>query len=431
MTLRKTCILAAVGLLLFYGFLAVWPVSGADVTKTFRMYFPVDPAKVTVGTSQNFSFAVAAVMTPYVSGSAPYYVDRTVTIDDSSFVYLYWAIHWYDAADPPTTVIQPYCGQNRLKIAADSTIITLPFAFGGAIADTAIVAGYRNNASTPYEADTCVNCDSMRAQLYVLDTATTTITFRALFNDDQWVSDPDLIVCPAVSQLADTITDTIAADTVTIVASGCIEETEGNVVCTLYAYDSANATFIEGAKVSCYNGAGQWVGGDQTDGDGKVVASLITGNSYELRYYNPLYNWAIDTITASDALVDSALTYRLPAYSSEYVWIYLTGVTNIIDSTTGVAVPTNARWTIELVGEPVLNDGSFAVLPEASSKYPDANGTVQWIVPANTMLNPPGSYYALTAQYVRDRSLRRTLVKNFYIDTSSTPINIINATEVP
>lgn len=113
------------------------------------------------------------------------------------------------------------------------------------------------------------------------------------------------------------------------------------------------------------------------------------------------------------------------------VTVYYDVGQGIMDSLTGnMEIRSGVKLTLELIGASSLSDGSWGILPVATTRKPNVNGRCQWHVPANTVLSPAGSKYHLSWQARDGWFTRRGSIKTFIVDTIPDPLNIIDATTV-
>lgn len=167
------------------------------------------------------------------------------------------------------------------------------------------------------------------------------------------------------------------------------------------------------------------------------LARIATNaDSVAVRATAPLYTFPTDwdSVTYSADYTDSIYGYLdVPAAAAGVNWVaaYIDIGSGIIDSATGLMIPrTGLRWSLTLVGEPTLNDGTWAYAPKVYQKQPDSDGRTIFYVPANTPLTPAGSYYILTYTAWDGSSLRTSEIRKFILDTIPDPVNILNTTKV-
>lgn len=207
----------------------------------------------------------------------------------------------------------------------------------------------------------------------------------------------------------------------------------------IYAFDTlgGTTTAVEGAIVdfrlwglgypshrSVYSGAS---GGSRIATN---VGSLAVRIAH-LPFY--IFPTTYDSLSWTADYSDSIYGYlNMPAAatSPNYVRAYVDVGEGIIDSASGSMIPRNAiQLYLELVGSSTLNDGSWMIVPKRQVKSPDANGRVNFIIPANTVLTPEGSYYILSFRAYDGTQQITGELKKFIVDTIPDPLLILDATE--
>lgn len=141
----------------------------------------------------------------------------------------------------------------------------------------------------------------------------------------------------------------------------------------------------------------------------------------------------------NDTLVDRAVWNHVgpalgrpgPTPGPDFVSAYIDVGTGFIDSTTGAMIPrTAARFILELVGEGPMYTDDWALIVLSHSETPNSVGRVTFSIPANTIINPPGSYWKLRYEAFDGRSRSRGHIKSFIVDTIPDPLKILDATAV-
>lgn len=207
----------------------------------------------------------------------------------------------------------------------------------------------------------------------------------------------------------------------------------------IYAFDTlgGTTTAVEGATVD-FRLWGLGYPSHRTVYSGALGAGRIATNVGSLAVRvenNPFYifptDW--DSLSWTTDYSDSIYGYlNMPAAatSPNYVRAYVDIGEGIIDSASGSMIPRTAiRLYLELVGSPTLNDGSWMIVPRRQVKSPDANGRVNFIIPANTVLTPEGSHYILSFRAYDGTQQITGELKKFIVDTIPDPLLILDATE--
>ena len=154
-------------------------------------------------------------------------------------------------------------------------------------------------------------------------------------------------------------------------------------------------------------------------------------------YDNPLYvfptTW--DSLAWTSDTTDTIFGYlNVPAaaIAVNYVTAYVDLGAGFIDSVSGAMTPrTKVKIACNLLGGRNITGSTWALVPKTQKKKPDANGRVQFFLPANTVIEPAGSYYELTWEARDGADLLTGTIRKFIVDTLPDPINILEATEVP
>jgi len=178
---------------------------------------------------------------------------------------------------------------------------------------------------------------------------------------------------------------------------------------------------------------------NNTYSDENGIARVATNaDSVAVRVIAPMYDystsWDSMVVVSGNYLLDSiegSLNAPSAAGPVNYVTAYIDVGSGIIDSSSGAMIPRDRlKFTLSLVGEPSLNDGSWAYVPKDWEKAPNASGRVTFTIPANTVLTPEGSYYELRYQTSDRRTRSSGVYRMFIVDTIPDPINILETTEV-
>jgi len=240
------------------------------------------------------------------------------------------------------------------------------------------------------------------------------------------------------------------------------EEIAGLVEDTLKVHHGADAWTTGGAGSGAYTvdiyvfdtlgGATTAVEGATVDwrlwGLGRPSHRVVTSNEFGIgRIHtdldslavriedNPFYIFSStwDSLSWTADYSDSIYGYlNIPAAASSpnYVLAYVDVGEGIIDSASGSMIPRDAiELYLDLIGETTLNDGSWMIVPKRQTKEPDASGRVNFIIPANTVMTPLGSYYILSYRAFDGVMQITGELKRFTVDTIPDPINILDATE--
>jgi hypothetical protein len=119
----------------------------------------------------------------------------------------------------------------------------------------------------------------------------------------------------------------------------------------------------------------------------------------------------------------------LASTTAAYVSVYIDASTGAVSG--GTMVPrTDVVFYLNLMGEGVMISGSWIILQTRYEGQPTAGGRTTWIVPANTAMEPAGSYYELWFEGWDGWMMNSGLVKKFVVDTIVDPLDISTATEV-
>lgn len=207
----------------------------------------------------------------------------------------------------------------------------------------------------------------------------------------------------------------------------------------VYAFDTlgGTTTAVEGATVDFRLwGLGQpshrtvntW-----PSGAGRIATNV---GSLAVRIVdNPFYIFptAWDSLSWTADYSDSIYGYlNVPAAatSPNYVRAYVDIGEGIIDSASGSMIPRNAvQLHLELIGHPTLNDGSWMIIPKRYTATPSTSGRVNFVIPANTVLTPEGSYYVLSFRAYDGTQKMSGELKRFIVDTIPDPLLILDAME--
>lgn len=373
-----------------------WPswAFGANVTYVWRLHLPQVPEKHTVTIYRNFVAGAEQVLTPGTQQAI------STTIPDSTFNYAEHRIWWYDTTDAPTTFYQTYC-RTRISL-ADSTQMSYVAGYGGNTADTAVVLWYRNQSALAYAEDAAVDVDSLVSTRYVLDTAQTRIISRANFGG-QWVQS-EIMICPASSQLVDTLVDTVGVDTVTVFTGGIADE-NGNDTIRIVVRDQANATNVARAAITVYGPSGQAVGSELTGLDGSVLTVLQQGYDYRVVATAVLYNGTDTTLMNVQAGYDTVIVTKIDITANHaYIYGYV--------KENGSPI----RWARVTIDPPAGQnnscDSSLSLIASKTAQT-DANGYFAFEVPYSSCLGDKA--YTLTVS----KAGRKPLVRQVTVPDST------------
>ena len=172
------------------------------------------------------------------------------------------------------------------------------------------------------------------------------------------------------------------------------------------------------------------------EGRARLVGPLgrVRAGDWTALVNSPGYTFAGSTFTVSAADTLAVLGYDISAPAatadSNYVTAYIDLGSGVIDSATGLMIPAeDVEMTLTLIGNPRLTDGTWLIIPTVQQKRPDANGRVQFTIPATSVMTPSGAYYKLTYKKRGGLSYLSGLARQFYVDTTPDPLNILDATE--
>ncbi len=218
-----------------------------------------------------------------------------------------------------------------------------------------------------------------------------------------------------------------------------LDDLAGNGLDTmiLTAYDTGAAAGIAGATLQIETPAGVPIGVvSPTGSGGDGIFGLRAGDSYILRAFGPATKIYPSTksFTATAGGVDTIKGYTqatTAAIGADAVSVFIDVGTGIIDSATGLmTIRDRVELTITTILENFGVAGGWTILPKSETKRPDAAGRVTFTVPANSKINPPGSYYKLTYRAFDGRSISTGTLRTFWLDTLPDPIHIDSTIEV-
>ncbi len=170
------------------------------------------------------------------------------------------------------------------------------------------------------------------------------------------------------------------------------------------------------------------------DNDGVGTFTLATDSFTFIGFRNG-YTFETDTLLVSaldtGTLIATKIADPDAAPTENVIACFIDLGSGIIDSVSGLMIPrSNIQLTLTLVGAVSLNDGTWAFIPEVHKARPSTAGRATFRVIANSVLTPTGSYYVLTYRAFDGRSSFIGQIKKFYLDTTTDPINILDATEL-
>lgn len=192
---------------------------------------------------------------------------------------------------------------------------------------------------------------------------------------------------------------------------------------------------LSGVAVEIENAGGHKYPGKVTDDSGSVLFTVGDG-IWTIRTYTPLAQGdttKIDMAGSDQTVLHDVTTTALPAAvaTSDYVLAYADVTRGVIDTLTGLYVAaTDMEVKIFLVNGDHFTNNAFIIIPEVYTATPDGNGRVRFVLPANTKLSPPGSYYEMFFKGFGGRTLGGGLIKRFIVDTIPDPLDISTAPSV-
>lgn len=194
-------------------------------------------------------------------------------------------------------------------------------------------------------------------------------------------------------------------------------------------YDS-----ISGVTVEIENATGHKYLADVTDDSGAVLFTVADG-IWTIRSYGIQSG---DTTKVDMSASDQVVLHKTKAKvapaataTSDWVLAYADVTRGVIDTITGLYVgATDMLVKIFLVNADHFTNNAFIILPDVYEETPDNTGRVKFVLPANTKLSPPGSYYEMYFTGRRGRTLGGGMIKRFIVDTFPDPLDISTAASV-
>lgn len=372
MTLKKTCILAAAGLLLFYGFLAVWPVEGATVTREWVAKLSTVPEKITAQSVFGHSLGTETALTPALS------VTYSTTIENTELNYVIWRVWWFDSTQAPATFYQSDC---RARVTAgDSAQFHYLGGYTGVTVDSAIIEWfYGSTSGTPVHADTGTSVDSLWSQPYLNDTLPITVVSSAKFGT-QWNS-ALVEFCAATTSLSDTVYDSTSTDTLFVVVA---DSGAGLNAVQLYFVDTSASpdSLIPRVKFAVRTAAGATVLKEIYASLSGTKTAMLDDGSYEIRASAPNYYFDSYDLTVSGD-DDSVQIAGYGSFLTNHAYIYGNAGTSNRFGLVTVVMPKNLNNACDSIVAPrrhwqfeIASDGTWGGYVPYSSCFADEQYTV-------------------------------------------------------
>ncbi len=132
---------------------------------------------------------------------------------------------------------------------------------------------------------------------------------------------------------------------------------------------------------------------------------------------------------------DTVYCYNTPdpgaAAGVDFVRVFLDVGEVHIDTLTGAPIPIkNAKFFVDIVGNPIAISGDWFLPPLTYQGKTNAAGRVFFDIPATTKMMPDGIYYVLRYEASSGRRKKRGVLGSFAVDTLPDPLKIIDAIKV-
>ncbi len=132
---------------------------------------------------------------------------------------------------------------------------------------------------------------------------------------------------------------------------------------------------------------------------------------------------------------DTVYCYNTPdpgaAAGVDFVRAYIDAGQTHIDTLTGAPIPLkNAKFFVDIVGNPIAISGDWFIPPITYEGKTNAAGRVFFDIPATTKMTPDGIYYLLRYEVRVNRRTVKGVLGNFVVDSLPDPLKIIEAINV-